>query len=280
VTLQTPSDHRIDRRIWRRVMMICLCSFPAVAAINASSQWTDAVRQGSTIDPALPWIYEFTSVGAMMLLVPLLILLERRFPLVPGSIAPSLLALAAGSVAFSLLHVAGMVLLRMVLVPAIVGPAYTFFEDPLTDLVYEYRKDLFPYAAIIGMISLSRSIEESREEAEAARTVAHDTGRLTLKSGGRTIFLDAASLEWAKAAGNYVELSAAGRTHLPRITLTALEEQLRAAGIDVVRVHRSHVVNRAMIAEVTPAGDGDYRVRLRDGQELRGSRRYRGELGV
>lgn len=280
MTLQPPSEHRIDRRIWRRVMLICLCSFPAVAAINALSQQTDAVRMGSAIDPALPWIYELTSVGTMLLLVPLVILLERRFPLVPGNIARSLAALAAGSVLFSLLHVAGMVLLRTALVPSLVGGDYTFFDEPLTDLVYEYRKDLFPFAAIIGMISLSRSIEEGREEAEAARAVAHDTGRLTLKSGGRTIFLDAASLEWARAAGNYVELSAGGRTHLPRITLTALEEQLRAAGIDVVRVHRSHVVNRAMIAEVAPAGDGDYRVRLRDGQELRGSRRYRDQISA
>ncbi len=280
MTLQAPSEERIDRRIRRKVMLLCLFSFPAVGAINASSQTTDAARQGSAIDPALPWIYELTSVGVMLLLVPLVILLERYFPLVPGNIARSLAALAAGSVLFSLLHVAGMVLLRTLLVPAIVGGEYVFFDETLTDLVYEYRKDVFPFAVIIGMISLSRSIEESREEAEAARAVAHDTGRLTLKSGGRTIFLDAASLEWARAAGNYVELRAGGRIHLPRITLTALEEQLRAAGVDVVRVHRSHVVNRAMISEVSPAGDGDYRVKLRDGQELRGSRRYRDQIGV
>jgi DNA-binding LytR/AlgR family response regulator len=85
-------------------------------------------------------------------------------------------------------------------------------------------------------------------------------------------------VEWAKAADNYVEVKANGVTHLARMTLAALETQLRLAGIDAVRVHRSYVVNRAWISEIIPSGDGDFRIRMSDGSELRGSRRYRENL--
>lgn len=274
------SDEDLEQRIGRRVFFVCLASFPIIAAINAASWWTDAVRMGLTVDPLQPWLYEFTSIVAILALVPLVILLERRFPLTPGKLVRTLAALAAGSVAFSLLHVAGMVLLRTLLAPLVLGGSYWFFDDPLTDLIYEFRKDVFPYAGIIAIATLSRSVEESRREAAAARAEARETGRLTLKSGGRSFFIDAGATEWARAAGNYAEIRAGGRTWLPRVTLTALEQQLREAGVDMVRVHRSHIVNRAMVTEIVPAGDGDFRVRLRDGSEVRGSRRYRDQLGV
>src|SRR5690606_12870389 len=115
-----------------------------------------------TVDPLQPWLYEFTSIVAILALVPLVILLERRFPLTPGKLVRTLAALAAGSIAFSLLHVAGMVLLRTPLAPLVLGGSYWFFDDPLTDLIYEFRKDVFPYAGIIAIATLSRSVEESR----------------------------------------------------------------------------------------------------------------------
>ncbi|WP_434740661.1 hypothetical protein [Micromonospora sp. SH-82] len=71
--------------------------------------------------------------------------------------------------------------------PALRHTGYTFFVDPPTDLLYEYRKDLFAYAVIIGLLTLSRQIELGNQEAAEARKEAQESGRLTLKSGGRTI---------------------------------------------------------------------------------------------
>jgi DNA-binding LytR/AlgR family response regulator len=93
------------------------------------------------------------------------------------------------------------------------------------------------------------------------------------------MFLDAAAIEFAKAAGNYVEISAAGKTHLARITMAALEDQLAGAGAPVIRVHRSWLVNKQRIAEINPAGDGDVTIRMQGGAEIPGSRRYRERLG-
>jgi DNA-binding LytR/AlgR family response regulator len=43
-------------------------------------------------------------------------------------------------------------------------------------------------------------------------------------------------------------------------------------------VHRSRLINREKVREVVPTGDGDVIIRMLDGTELRGSRRYRDAL--
>jgi len=214
----------------------------------------------------------------LLALVPLVALLERRFPFTPETWRTAILWHLLGSIVFSACHILGMAALRGLAWAVIYGAPYTYFSDFWSDAVYEYRKDVLPYALIVLMLSLTRALEESRREAAAARAEARVSGRLTLKTGGRTLFLDARSLDWANAAGNYVEIRANGATHLARIGLTALEQQLGAAGVDVARVHRSRLVNRAKVREVAPVGDGDFRITMTDGSELRGSRRFRDAL--
>lgn len=272
------AESALDRRVVWRAFLIALAFFPIVGIINALSLITDAERMGIALDPREPFILELTSMAGILVAFSFVALLERRMPLAAESWKLELPAYAVGSIAFSALHVGTMVLLREAVFPLLLGRGYSFFDDFVRDGFYEYRKDLMPYAAIVAVLSLIRQLEESRIEAAAARADARDTGRLTLKSGGRTVWLDARSLDWAEAAGNYVEVRANGRTHLARISLSALAEQLGAAGVDIARVHRSRIVNRAKVSEIVPSGDGDFRLRMSDGSELRGSRRYRQSL--
>jgi hypothetical protein len=269
------TDHDLDHRVLRRVWLTSALFLVAVTVINATTLITEAERAGAPYDMGEPWLLELTSVIVLFALVPLVGMWERRLPFGPDTWRPALGVHIVGSIVFSGLHILGMWLLRSLVWPVAFGHAYAYFDDVPTVLLYEYRKDLLPYAVIILLLTLVRSVEEHRREAEAARTEARDTGRLTLKSGGRTLFLDARSPDWAEAAGNYVEIRANGATHLARLTLTALEQQLAAAGVDIARVHRSRLVNRAKVREIAPTGDGDFRVKLTDGTELRGSRRYR-----
>lgn len=268
----------IEQRIMRRVALVCAIFFPMVAAINASSIIAEARRSGALIDMRLPWLLEFTSVIAFAPPILLLVLVQRRRPFMSANVVQSALLLLVASLVFSLLHVAGMALLRGLLVPLITGKEYALLDEPLRDFLYEYQKDLFPFAVILSLLVSSRQLEESRMEAQIARADAQKSGKLTLKSGGRTIHLAGNKIGWARAAGNYVELRADGRDYLVRITLTALETLLDDAGVDIARIHRSHIVNRAMVQETTPTGDGDFNVRLADGSEIRGSRRYRQNL--
>ena len=268
----------LERRVARRVFLIMTLFLIAIGVLNALGILTEAQRESRVLDPRVPFILELTSVLAMVALAPLVILFERRVPFTAETWRSALLWHALGSIVFSLLHIALFIVLRTGAYSVILGMSYSFFTDLPTDLLYEYRKDIFPYSVLILMLGLQRSLEEHRREAEAARADARQTGKLTLKAGGRTIFLDAASLDWASAAGNYVEIRANGATHLARISLAALEQLLSDAGVDVARVHRSHLVNRAKVREIAPVRDGDFTIRMADGSELRGSRRYRQEL--
>lgn len=268
-------DLALERRVLARVVLISALFLAAVAVINALTLTTEAERAGVPYDPSEPWLLEITSVVTLFALVPLTGLYERRFRFTPDTWRPAIAWHLLGTVLFSAAHILGMWALRTLSFPPLIGRPYVFFADPATDLLYEYRKDLLPYAVIVLTLTLVRSLEEHRREAEAARAEARETGRLTLRSGGRTIFLDARTLDWAQAAGNYVEIRAGGATHLARLTLAALEAQLGDAGVDVARVHRSYLVNRLKVQQIEPAGDGDFRIRMADGTELRGSRRFR-----
>jgi hypothetical protein len=272
------SDVELDSRVLLRTFLVAAAFLVVVGFVNASTLIIDAAREGRTLDQRVPWILEYSSVLVIIGLVPAVALYERRFPLSPENWRQAVLAHLVGSVFFSALHIVGMILLRRAAYGAVLGQGYSFFEDVLTDILYEYRKDLLTYATIVLLLSLMRSVEEHKRQAALAQAEARETGRLTLKSGGRTILLDANSLEWAQAAANYVDIHANGVTHLARTSLTALEQQLVEAGVDVVRVHRSRIVNRAKIVEIAPARDGDFRIKTIDGSELKGSRRYRSLL--
>jgi hypothetical protein len=268
----------LEARVFRRTFLTMTLFLLGVGVTNAFTILSDAQRDGVALDPRLPFVFEMTSVLAMVALVPLVALFERRVPFTAETWRSALLWHVLGSVVFSLLHIAVFIVLRTAIFALFFSLPYSFFSDVPSDLLYEYRKDIFPYSVLILMLGLLRSLEEHRREAEAARADARQTGKLTLKSGGRTIFLDAASLDWARAAGNYVEIRANGATHLARTSLSALEQLLTDAGVDVARVHRSHIVNRGKVREIAPVRDGDFRIRMEDGSELRGSRRYRSSL--
>jgi two-component system LytT family response regulator len=55
-----------------------------------------------------------------------------------------------------------------------------------------------------------------------------------------------------------------------------METKLQPKGFS--RIHRSAIVNNERIAEMRPLDNGEYRVLLRDGTELRLSRNYRQQL--
>lgn len=272
------SEPELDRRVLLRVTGTAALFMLAVGFVNATTLITDAQRAGTDLDPRIPWVLEYTSIAVILALVPLVALYERRFPLDPDRWLRTIVAHLIGTIAYSAAHIGLMIVVRKAIFSVFFGETYRFFEAPLTDILYEYRKDALTYAIVILMLTLMRGLEEHRREAQVARIEAKASGRLTLKSGGRTILLDARTVEWAQAAANYVEIRANGRTQLARISLSALEEQMEAAGIDVARIHRSFVVNRAKVLEIVPSGDGDFRVRTSDGSELKGSRRYRHNL--
>lgn len=102
--------------------------------------------------------------------------------------------------------------------------------------------------------------------------------RLVVKSAGYIFFLTVDEIDWIEAAGNYVRLHVAGKTHLLRETMSAMEQKLDPATF--VRIHRSAIVNLHRIKRLRPLQNSEYTLLLHDGTELTSSRRYRKNLNV
>jgi two-component system LytT family response regulator len=110
-----------------------------------------------------------------------------------------------------------------------------------------------------------RALLDERQQPEPA-------DRLLVRSGTKLVVVQTAPVDWAEAAGDYVALHVGPQTHLLRETLTGLEERL--GGRRFVRIHRSAIVQVHRVRDVKLTAADDVTVRLRDGTEVRASRRY------
>lgn len=96
--------------------------------------------------------------------------------------------------------------------------------------------------------------------------------RLPIRTRGRVEVIDLASVDWIGAAGNYVELHVAGRRHLHRSPLSEFLDRLDPRRF--VRIHRSTVVNAERVRGYEATPQGDYKLRLSSGEQVRLSRRF------
>lgn len=114
--------------------------------------------------------------------------------------------------------------------------------------------------------------------AETLRTRPAYLSRVPVRTGGRTVFVDLAAVDWLEAADNYVRLQVRQREYLVRETLASLEAQIDPDRF--VRIHRSVIVQVDRIAELRPTSHGDAEVTLRDGTRLAVSRTCRERLST
>jgi hypothetical protein len=94
-----------------------------------------------------------------------------------------------------------------------------------------------------------------------------------VKERGKTLFLDAAVIDWIEAASYFACLHLGGATHLVRRSLQELEQDLD--GRSFIRIHRSIIVNLARVRGLELTAGGDYEVLLTSAVRPRMSRRYR-----
>jgi two-component system LytT family response regulator len=121
-----------------------------------------------------------------------------------------------------------------------------------------------------------RALGRAKEKIAAGKGRARKLERLVIKSAGEVAFVSVAEIDWIEAADYYAALHVGAKTHLLRRSISDLEQDLDS---DVFcRVHRSTMVNLERIQALKLGEDGEYRVVIRDGTELRLSRRYRKQL--
>jgi DNA-binding LytR/AlgR family response regulator len=178
---------------------------------------------------------------------------------------------AIGTLAFSVAHVMLMTLLRYVIF-ALAGGHYDF---SLSELPYEYRKDLLSYLVIGGIFWLVARERErlAQAAAPAAPPAAIGPASFDIRDGASILRVPVGEILAARGAGNYVEFALEdGRRPLMRAALSAVETQLAPHGF--VRTHRSWLVNAARVRALTAAGSGDFRLDLGGGLTAPLSRRY------
>lgn len=228
-----------------------------------------------------PWTWEATSALLWLLLIPAIAAFDRRAPLERGALRRSVPLHVAATLAVSLLHVAGMMLLREG-VYAAHGMAYA--HRPWLETVgYEYLKDARSYASILATLYLYRFVlrrwqgeaaflGEGREDAPPAPV----TDRFLVKKLGREFLVRVDDIDWIEAAGNYVTLHVGDRLYPLRETMAGIERRLD--GRRFARVHRSAIVHLDRVQQIEPFDTGDARAHLRSGAAVPVSRRYRQAL--
>ncbi|SDD89189.1 transcriptional regulator, LytTR family /response regulator receiver protein [Kordiimonas lacus] len=266
---------RNERFLWGVVSVVTL----VIVAVNALSILTEAARRGDSLDARTPWITEATSAVFIILLFPLVSWFVRRLTLDAAGMKKAVIAHLGLSIAFSAIHVAGMVGLRKLIFWGFFDSNYSFLDVVWRDALYEYRKDVVTYIMFVSLLYLVQALVR-REEALQEGTRQTPDKRLAFKSGSELIWIKPCDFLYAKAAGNYVELYTANAMHLVRLSMTGLERQLTDAGVNVIRIHRSFTVNAECILSVKPKSDGDAEVVLQDGSKVPASRRYRAQLSA
>ena len=100
--------------------------------------------------------------------------------------------------------------------------------------------------------------------------------RLAVKNGNKTILLNASSIQYLVASGNYVELFTADGKQLVRGPLNNLLSHLDPSLF--VRIHRSTVVNVNFIREIIHSDYSEIDLRLQNNNLVRVSKSYKKEF--
>ncbi|WP_100657803.1 LytR/AlgR family response regulator transcription factor [Alteromonas flava] len=245
--------------------------------ITASSVWMEATR-GDTPSIALwePFVWEYTSMLANLMLVPVLLWFWQRYPLRFSKPTHQILMHLGLSLAYAILHVCGMVLLR--------EGAYWFaggnydFGPWVREFIYEYRKDVWGYLFVlllyhVFMALYRRMLGEANFINESQNDSPKDVPQhLLVRKLDKEFLVKVEDVSWLEASGNYVNLHANGRIYPLRTTLAEIVTRLSH---QFVRVHRSKAVNLAHIEHITYTPSGDGEIVTKRGDQLPLSRRYK-----
>lgn len=134
--------------------------------------------------------------------------------------------------------------------------------------------------AIMNMIGqLADANQKTHPDTGQAADPVHaggETRRLLVRDSGKTHVIDQASIDWVDAAGDYMCIHVGPETHVMRITMKKLLEQLDEGRF--ARIHRSTLVNVARVERIENLGKGDCILYLADGNSLKASRNYREQM--
>jgi two-component system LytT family response regulator len=139
-----------------------------------------------------------------------------------------------------------------------------FGDDRVLEAVQRVRLRLGgPASARQGLTNLLRELSAGRGYLD----------RVLVKDRDRVVLVPVDEVDWFEAADNYVRVHARGRIWLIRHTIKGLAARLDPRGF--ARIHRAVIVNLARVTQLSPTGNGEYRVTLTSGVGLTLSRSHK-----
>ncbi len=262
----------------RQAAVFWVVLFLGTAAANVLAKAMMAARDGLPSQWMAATIDEFSSALVSLLLLAVLIRAASRWPLHTDTWRQRLAPYLLGAVAWWLLHVSAMVLLRKA-VHAVLGSHYTFGDWP-AQWFYEFFKDIQTYALLVSAVHALAWFGR-RRQGEATLLAAPDEGppvepvdrpdHFLVRKLGKEFLVATADVEYAQAAGNYVNLRVRGHDYPLRITMAVLEARLDP--VLFLRSHRSWLVNRGQLRSIEPLDGGEALLHMADGARVPCSRR-------
>jgi hypothetical protein len=210
---------------------------------------------------------QVTSAIGVLLLIPAVAWWLDRFPLNRERIASTVAGHALGIVLFGTIHHFLIVGMRMLIYPMF-GRGYVFSDHWLHNVGIEIQKDVKIYLAIVAIVAVYGLYR--RQQADAVNA---SLDRLVVQTGSGETVIRREDICFLEAARNYVVVGTSDRDYLVRDTLSNLEKTL--APDQLLRTHRSWLVNINQVDEIRPTGSGGHEVRLRGGKTVPLSRGYR-----
>ncbi len=252
--------------------------FLCTAAGNVLAQWMRALRDAQPFPGLAASIEEFSSALASLGLLALLHAAAHRWPLHADTWRRRIGFYVLGGVAWWLLHVSAMVLMRK-LAFALIGQHYTYGAWP-AQWFYEFFKDVQTYSLLVIAVHAVAWFGRQRQ-GEAHLLTEPDVGppvepverpqHFLVRKLGKEFLVATADVEYAQAAGNYVNLRVRGHDYPLRITMAVLEQRLDPG--EFLRPHRSWLIHRSQLRSIEPLDGGEALLHMADGAKVPCSRR-------
>lgn len=149
-----------------------------------------------------------------------------------------------------------------------------FAQDRFRKAIDRVRGQSVPDPSAKGrLISASRQIRQVSEDPVESGGELNHADRLAIRDGREIQLINIADIDWIDAAGDYMCVHIAGKTHIMRSTMKELVERLPEEIF--VRVHRSTIVNLRRVTSVSTLSKGEFRLYLGPDVSLKVSRNYR-----
>lgn len=123
-----------------------------------------------------------------------------------------------------------------------------------------------------------RSAERKLSQADAWEPAQGERWqtRFEVRHGGKMRWIEAGDVDWIEASGDYVTLHVGSRVHMIHASLDSIEQRLDPSRF--TRIHRSSIVALDRMQGFSLLPSRDAIITLKDGTELRVSRRFRHRL--